>query len=160
MIFNSTRIALALAALLAASPAIAADATGQITVWADSTRLPAVQAYQRMQQSFPSERPSIDVVLQSAHGNSAAATVALQKVQQQAIAAHIATASDRPIRTSSDGRTTVLSMFDTHHESDPLIDGGIEQLRNSIVPRAAGSVDAWLEKYDPVEHPRAQGPQK
>jgi hypothetical protein len=24
---------------------------------------------------------------------------------------------------------------------------------------AAGSVDAWLEKYEPVEQPRAHGPQ-
>jgi RND superfamily putative drug exporter len=104
--------------------------------------IPAVHAYQRMQQSFPSERPSIDVVLHSTgQGSSAAAKVALQKVQQQAVAAHIATAGD-PIRTSSDGRTTVLSMFATHHESDPRIDGGIEQLRDSIVPRAAGNIPA------------------
>ena len=33
-------------------------------------------------------------------------------------------------------------MFATHHESDPRIDTGIEQLRNNIVPRAAGSVYA------------------
>ncbi len=46
MTFNSTRIALALSALLVASPAIAADATGQITVWADATRQPAVQAFE------------------------------------------------------------------------------------------------------------------
>ncbi len=27
------------------------------------------------------------------------------------------------------------------------------------VARAAGSVDDWLEKYDPVEQPRSHGPQ-
>ncbi|MCW2800610.1 MAG: transporter [Aeromicrobium sp.] len=129
-------------ALLAlAGPALGMT-THQGTINTLPQDIPAVHAYQRMQQSFPSERPSIDVVLQSTRGNSAAATVALQKIQQQAIAAHIATASDAPIRTSSDGRTTVLSMFANHHESDPRIDGGIEQLRNSIIPRAAGNIDA------------------
>ena len=28
------------------------------------------------------------------------------------------------------------------------------------VARAAGSVDAWVEKYEPVEQPRSHGPQK
>ncbi|MCW2749715.1 MAG: transporter, partial [Aeromicrobium sp.] len=130
-------------ALLAlAAPALGMT-THQGTINTLPQDIPAVHAYQRMQQSFPSERPGIDVVLHSTHqGRSAAAKVALEKVQQQAVAAHIATAGDSPIRTSADGRTTVLSMFATHHESDPRIDGGIEQLRNSIIPRAAGNIDA------------------
>jgi len=41
---KSTYISLGLAALLAASPAIAAD--NQITVWADATRQPAVEAFE------------------------------------------------------------------------------------------------------------------
>ncbi|MDX6276492.1 MAG: hypothetical protein QOJ72_620, partial [Nocardioidaceae bacterium] len=130
-------------ALLALAAPSLGMTTHQGTVNTLPQDIPAVQAYQRMQQSFPSERPGIDVVLHSSdRGNAAAAKGALQKVQQQAVAAHIATAGDTPIRTSSDGRTTVLSMFATHHESDPRIDGGIEQLRNSIIPRAAGSIDA------------------
>ncbi|MDR3473984.1 MAG: ABC transporter substrate-binding protein [Devosia sp.] len=40
------RITLALSALLAASPALAADATGPITVWVDATRQPAVKAFE------------------------------------------------------------------------------------------------------------------
>ena len=45
--------------------------------------IPAVHAYQRMQQSFPSERPSINVVLHSTQGGPAAATVALEKVRSR-----------------------------------------------------------------------------
>ena len=130
-------------ALLAlAAPALGMT-THQGTINTLPQDIPAVHAYQRMQQSFPSERPGIDIVLHSTQqGGSAAARVALENVEQQAIAAHIATAGDSPIRTSADGRTTVLSMFATHHESDPRIDGGIEQLRNSIIPRAAGTIAA------------------
>jgi RND superfamily putative drug exporter len=135
--------ALAGGVLLALAAPSLGMSTHQGTVNTLPQDIPAVHAYQRMQQSFPSERPSIDVVLHSSgQGSSAAAKVALQKVQQQAGAAHIATVGENPIRISSDGRTTVLSMFATHHESDPRIDGGIEQLRDSIVPRAAGSIDA------------------
>lgn len=130
-------------ALLALAAPTLGMSTHQATINTLPQDIPAVHAYQRMQQSFPTERPGIDVVLHSTRqGGDAAAKVALQRVQQQAVAAHIATAGDSPIRTSSDGRTTVLSMFATHHESDPRIDGAIEQLRDSIVPRAAGSIDA------------------
>ena len=41
---NTLRISLALSALLVASPAISAD--GQITIWADATRQPAIEAFE------------------------------------------------------------------------------------------------------------------
>lgn len=136
-------LALAGGALLALAAPSLGMSTHQGTINTLPQDIPAVHAYQRMQQSFPSERPGIDVVLHSTHqGGAAAAKAALQEVQQQAVAAHIATAGDSPIRTSADGRTTVLSMFATHHESNPRIDSGVEQLRNTIIPGAAGSIDA------------------
>jgi multiple sugar transport system substrate-binding protein len=47
MTFKGTHIALALTALFAASPAIGADATNQITVWGDATRQPAIEAFEK-----------------------------------------------------------------------------------------------------------------
>ena len=60
---NITRITLALSALLVASPVIAAD--NQITVWADATRQPAVQA-------FEAAHPEIKVNLVVDDGSSGA----------------------------------------------------------------------------------------
>jgi multiple sugar transport system substrate-binding protein len=60
---NTMRITLALSALLVASPAIAADA--QITVWADATRQPAVEA-------FEAAHPEVKVNLVVDDGSSGA----------------------------------------------------------------------------------------
>jgi multiple sugar transport system substrate-binding protein len=59
---NTTRITLALSALLVASPALA---DGQLTVWADATRQPAVQA-------FEAAHPEIKVNLVVDDGSSGA----------------------------------------------------------------------------------------
>lgn len=101
--------------------------------------IPAVAAYQRMQESFPTERPSIDVVLRSS--DSAAARTALERIQADAIGADLASAGDDAITVSDDGRTAVLSMTAPHHEGDERNDASIKQLRDTIVPRAAGSLD-------------------
>ncbi|WP_332641712.1 MMPL family transporter [Aeromicrobium sp.] len=101
--------------------------------------IPAVAAYQRMQESFPTERPSIRVVLQSS--DSDAARAALAKVQADAVSADLASAADDSIAVSADGRTSVLTLSAPHSEGDPRNDASIEQLRDTIVPRAADSVD-------------------
>lgn len=104
--------------------------------------IPAVQAYQRLQQSFPSERPGIDVVLHaSSDGSTDAATNALKSIQSDATGAGLATASDDPIVVSEDGRTVELSMYAAHPEGDVRNDEAIEQLRDTIVPRAADSLE-------------------
>ena len=59
---NTTRITLALSALLVASPALA---DGQLTIWADATRQPAVQA-------FEAAHPEIKVNLVVDDGSSGA----------------------------------------------------------------------------------------
>jgi len=102
--------------------------------------IPAVATYQRMQESFPSERPGVEVVVRAA--DASGVTTALQDVQRSATDAGIAVASDEPVRTSSDGRVAVLSMYAAHPDGDPRNDAAIEQLRDSIVPGALDSLDA------------------
>lgn len=103
--------------------------------------IPAIAAYQRMQESFPTERPSIDVVLKSARDSGADLRTALEQIQADAVGADLGSATDDAIVFSKDGRTAVLTLSAPHHESDPRNDASIEQLRDTIVPRAADSLD-------------------
>lgn len=103
--------------------------------------IPAVQAYQRMQQSFPSERPGIDVLVHTGKGSTDAARSALKAVQAKAVSSGLATAGDDAITVSKDGRTVELSMYAAHPEGDARNDAAIEQLRDTIVPRATDSLE-------------------
>lgn len=103
--------------------------------------IPAVQAYQRLQQSFPSERPAIDVVMQTGgKGSLDAARNALEDIESTAVDAGLATVVDNPIAVSEDGRTAVLSLSAAHPEGDARNDSSIKQLRDTIVPRATESL--------------------
>ncbi len=100
--------------------------------------IPAVATYQRMQESFPTERPSIDVVLRS--GDAAAARSALEKVRSDAVSSDLAAAGVGAISVSADGRTSLLTLSAPHHEGDSRNDASIERLRDTIVPRATASL--------------------
>jgi RND superfamily putative drug exporter len=118
--------------------------------------IPAVAAYQRMQESFPTERPSIRVVLKS--HDSVAAKAALEKIQADATGADLASATDDSIAVSKDGRTAVLTLSAPHNEGDPRNDASIEKLRDTIVPRAADGATTAVgggvaEAYDYENRP-------
>ncbi|MFI5429085.1 MMPL family transporter [Aeromicrobium sp. UC242_57] len=91
-------------------------ATQQSTVDTLPQDIPAVQAFQRAQQSFPSERPTIDVVLNS--DDPSAAASALQQVESASVEAGIALASGERPEVSDDGRTSVLTLHAAHTEGD------------------------------------------
>ncbi|GAA3517245.1 MMPL family transporter [Aeromicrobium panaciterrae] len=103
--------------------------------------IPAIAAYQRMQESFPTERPSIDIVLKSARDGGADLRTAIEQIKSDAVSADVGSATDDAIEFSKDGRTAALTLSAPHHEGDPRNDASIEQLRDTIVPRAAGSLD-------------------
>lgn len=134
--------AIAGGALVALAVPALGMATQQSTVDTLPQDIPAVQAFQRAQQSFPSERPSIEVVLQS--DDSAAAAGALDEIEAAAVDAGIAVATGEAPAVSDDGRTSVLTLSAAHPEGDARNDAAIEQLRDTIVPRATESVDATV----------------
>ncbi len=103
--------------------------------------IPAIAAYQRMQESFPTERPSIDVVLKSSQDGGADLRAALDQIQADAVSGDLGSVTDDPIEFSQDGRTAVLTLSAPHHESDPRNDASVERLRDTIVPRATDSLD-------------------
>jgi RND superfamily putative drug exporter len=98
--------------------------------------IPAVQAFQRAQESFPSQRPDVEVVLRSSAATTDAARVALDEVEQSALEAGIAEPSGQDIRVSDDGRTSALTLSARYFDGDVRNETTIEQLRDSIVPRA------------------------
>lgn len=112
--------------------------TQQSTIDTLPQDIPAVQAFQRAQDSFPSERPTVDVVL-SSDGESTAA--ALRTIEAASVDAGIAVASGEAPLVSRDGKTSVLSMYAAHPEGDVRNEKTIEQLRDTIVPRAVSGPD-------------------
>ena len=95
-------------------------------------QIPAVQAYQDIQRSFPSEHPSIDVVLRGQAGQDAAVGAALERVADDS-----GLASTGPVRVGDDGRTAVLTLTAPQAEGDARNDTAVERLRDAVVPRAS-----------------------
>lgn len=136
--------------------------THQSTIDTLPQDIPAVQAFQRAQQSFPSERPTIDVVIKSDDAPGTAA--ALEAIEAASVDAGIAVAGEEKPQLSADGRTSVLSMFAAHPEGDSRNNATIEKLRDTIVPRAVADLDATTavgggiaESYD-YEHQTSRLP--
>lgn len=98
--------------------------------------IPAVQAYQRAQASFPSERPTIDIVVTSDRAIDGTVRSALAEIQSATTDAGLAVAARDAVRVSTDGRTALLTMSAAHGETDPRNADTIERLRDTIVPRA------------------------
>ncbi|MET0767570.1 MAG: MMPL family transporter, partial [Aeromicrobium sp.] len=152
-------------ALLALAVPALGMSTHQSTIDTLPQDIPAVQAFQRAQESFPSERPSIDVVLRTTAGGADAARSALQDVESAAVEAGIADSAGEDVRVSDDGRTLALSMSALHGEGDARNDAAIEQLRDTLVPAATADLASTstavgggvAEAYD-VEHQTSRLP--
>ena len=102
--------------------------------------IPAVKAYQQIQQNYPAERPGVEVVVRTAAGDTNAARSALEQVAAEAKSSGVAVAGADPIRVADDGRTVALSMAATGRESSQQNMDAVEQLRDTIVPRAVTDI--------------------
>jgi RND superfamily putative drug exporter len=103
--------------------------------------IPAVQAFLRAQQSFPSERPAVDVVLRTTQGGTERAREALDDIASAAVESGLVEPSGRPdVRASDDGRTLALTLPASYPEGDDRNEPIVEELRDSIVPAATGDL--------------------
>ncbi len=93
-------------------------------------QIPAVQAYQDVQRSFPSEHPPIDIVVHASSDADARASL-------DEVAAASGLETSGPLQVGDDGRTAVLSLVTAHAEGDARNDATVERLRDTVVPRAA-----------------------
>ena len=155
---NTTRITLALSALLVASPAFA---DGQLTVWADATRQPAVQA-------FEAAHPEIKVNLVVDDGSSGASGTFQTKISLAAQAGSgwpgvVFSTQNTDASWVSKGNNGVqafamplnkgfldqkfLDGF-THGAIDPVtVDGTVYGLRNDLAPVLIRYNKALLDQF-------------
>jgi len=102
--------------------------------------IPAVAAAQRLESEFPSERPSVDIVIRHDGDGTLDPTVARSTLESVGAAAHdagIAEPSADGVRISDDGSAAVLSLESAFGETDPRLMDMVEQLRDELVPRAS-----------------------
>ena len=112
--------------LVALSAPALAMKTGDGTLDTLPQKIPAVQAYQDVQRSFPSEHPSIDVVMSGDDAKAALADVADASGLEPG----------GPVQVGR-GDTAVLTLVAPEVEGDPRNDTTLERLRATVVPRAA-----------------------
>jgi RND superfamily putative drug exporter len=115
--------------------------TQQSTVDTLPQDIPAVQAFQRAQESFPSERPTVDVVLRTTQTGTDSARAALDAIGSAAVETGLVEPSGRPdVRVSDDGRTLALTLPASYPEDDDRNEPIVEELRDAIVPAAIGDL--------------------
>jgi RND superfamily putative drug exporter len=131
---------LAVGALLALAVPALGMTTHQSTVDSLPQDIPAVQAFQRVQQSFPSEHPTLEVVVRTTAAGAPAARAALRGIGADAVSSGITDAGDQDVQVSKDGRTLALTMSAAHRDGDPRNDRAVEQLRDTAVPDAVGDL--------------------
>lgn len=102
--------------------------------------IPEVQTMRAVSETFPGEGSTAEVVVR---GGGDAAVPALERVEAEAVETGRFTSSGGdPIRTSSDGNTSVLTLAMPYEESDDRIDRALETLRDDVLPGQMDAVDA------------------
>ncbi|KQX73778.1 MMPL family transporter [Aeromicrobium sp. Root472D3] len=110
--------------------------THQSTIASLPQDIPAVQTYLRAQESFPSQRPVVGVVLHTSVDGSDAARAAATAIGRDAARAGLVEADGQDVRVSPDGRTVAVSLAALHPEGDSRNGAAVDALRDSIVPSA------------------------
>lgn len=107
------------------------------------TRITEVATYKTMSEKFPSQGVGASVVVKAAAGDRAEVRAALERLDRSAIRTADFVAGDpEPIEVAEDGTVSVLHVAMPYAESDPKVDGAVEQLRDSLAPGALDSLDA------------------
>ncbi|HEX6149448.1 MMPL family transporter [Nocardioides sp.] len=122
--------------------------------------IPEVATYRDLTQAFPLEGASASVVVRADADDAEAVRAALADLDQQAVdGGSFAAGGAETIRTSEDGRTSVLELGIPFEESDPRVDDAVVQLRDELVPPAFEGLDVEhavgggaAQAYDSAQH--------
>ena len=99
--------------------------------------IPEVQTVKQIAKEFPSEGTTASLVVRAPSSEGTVVKAALIRLDHAAIATpDFVDSGQDPIRTSTDGSTTVLDLAMPYEESDPRADQAIESLRADLVPAA------------------------
>ncbi len=122
--------------------------------------IPEVATLRDLAQAFPLAGASAQVVVHAGVRDARAVRTALAELDHRAAETGDFVGGDAgSIRTSDDGRTSVLDLAIPFEESDPRVDDAVELLRNALLPAALGDIDAQhavggsaAESYDSAQH--------
>ncbi|WP_461058020.1 MMPL family transporter [Streptomyces pseudoechinosporeus] len=104
-----------------------------------SREIPAMQVYDRLNEAFPEQRVTHDVVVRAEAARAGEVTASLEELAQLADADPLFTGESR-IRTSDDRRTSVLELNVPHlGNSDEAYDS-LDHLRDEYVPATVGRI--------------------
>ncbi|MGI5198042.1 MMPL family transporter [Streptomyces sp. CA-288835] len=104
-----------------------------------SREIPAMQVYDRLNEAFPEQRVTHDIVVRADAARSGEVTAALEKLAQLADGDPLFTGESR-VRTSEDRRISVLELNVPHlGNSDEAYDS-LDHLRDEYVPTTVGRI--------------------
>lgn len=104
--------------------------------------IPEVQTFRTVEEKFPSQHPTVSVVVEAAPGDGAAVARTLRELGERAAGGPWF--ADRPgeVSASDDGTVTVLRLPAAYPEADERVDTAIEVARDQLVPQAVRSLES------------------
>ncbi|QMW66807.1 MMPL family transporter [Mumia sp. ZJ1417] len=156
-----TSLAVSLGALVALSAPALGMTLHQGTIDTLPQGLPAVATFQKVQEHFPAERPTLEVVARGDSADTAAVSTALESLGAQAQSDGLA-AKANPVVVSDDGRTSVLRLTAVGHEGDEGNEDAVTALRETAIPAALDDLDGvkWVVGGDVAETMDSQDAQR
>ncbi|MGI5368617.1 MMPL family transporter [Streptomyces iakyrus] len=104
-----------------------------------SREIPAMQVYDRLNEAFPEQRVTHQVVVRAGASRSAEVTAALREVARRAEADPLFTGASR-IRTSADDRTGTLELKVPHLGNSEEAYDSLDRLRDDFLPATVGRI--------------------
>ncbi|MDT0394194.1 MMPL family transporter [Streptomyces edwardsiae] len=105
-----------------------------------SRDIPAMRVYDRLNEAFPEQRVTHQVVVRADASQTADVTSALRTVARRAAADPLFAGTPR-IRTSADHRTNVLELKVPHLGNSDQAYDSLDRLRDDYLPAAVGGID-------------------
>ncbi|MFI0976662.1 MMPL family transporter [Streptomyces sp. NPDC021093] len=104
--------------------------------------VPAVAAYDRLTAAFPDQGASHLVLVRSDAAHTGAVADALNRLSERTKGDPLFAANDGApsLRTSADGRTTLLELPVPHTQNSPEATRSLERLRAGLIPATVGAV--------------------
>ncbi|MFJ2948951.1 MMPL family transporter [Streptomyces sp. NPDC087226] len=105
-----------------------------------SRDIPAMRVYDRLNEAFPEQRVTHQVVVRADASQTADVTSALRTVARRAAADPLFAGTSR-IRTSADHRTNVLELKVPHLGNSGQAYASLDRLRDDYLPATVGGID-------------------
>ncbi|GAA2398727.1 MMPL family transporter [Streptomyces glaucosporus] len=106
-----------------------------------SREIPEMQTYDRLNDAFPDRRAEHWVVVRSGEERTGETRAALRELAERAKADPLFSDKEPEVRTSQDGRVSVMTLAVPHRLSSDEAADSLERLREDYLPRTLGGVE-------------------